>query len=330
MEIDPERPEDDGNTEIAMLLPYIFAGLTTCALWGLTFVAPRAVGPFSAIDLTVARYGVFGAASLLLMLHPRFRPWGRMPARRLVTGLLLGGAGYIGFFLCAASAVRLAGAAIPPLIIGTMPVILAVIANLRDGTAPWRRLALPLGLIAGGVAVVNMAALGAAAAGGGTAVLSGIACALCALSIWVVYGLVNASVMRSADAPDGLHWTGLQGIGAAIGSLMLLPLTSWTAMDGSGIASGPEIGRFVLWALLMGLAGSWFATWCWVLASRHLPLALSAQLIVAETVFGLIYGFLFEQRWPTPPEWTGMALQLTGVTIAIAVFSGVASRQQPA
>jgi drug/metabolite transporter (DMT)-like permease len=71
----------------------------------------------------------------------------------------------------------------------------------------------------------------------------------------------------------------------------------------------------------MGLAGSWFATWCWVIASRRLPLALSAQLIVAETVFGLAYGFMFEGRLPSPAEAIGATLQFVGVCLAIAAFS---------
>ncbi|WP_210210944.1 hypothetical protein [Rhizobium leguminosarum] len=123
--------------------------------------------------------------------------------------------------------------------------------------------------------------------------------------------------MQSADAPDGLQWTGLQGIGAAIGSLFLLPLASFDLVD---TASIPEVLRFAGWALLMGLAGSWFATCCWVIASRLLPLALSAQLIVAETVFGLVYGFRFEARLPSSAEAIGAALQFAGVCAAVAVF----------
>lgn len=38
----------------------LLAGLMTGALWGLTFIAPRAVLPFSAFDLSVLRYLVFG------------------------------------------------------------------------------------------------------------------------------------------------------------------------------------------------------------------------------------------------------------------------------
>ncbi|CCM79591.1 hypothetical protein BN77_p30013 [Rhizobium mesoamericanum STM3625] len=68
---------------------------------GLTFLAPRAVAPFTAWDLTIARYGIFGLACLLLMVNRRFRPAGMAPSRLLI-GLLLGGAGYVGYFVSAA------------------------------------------------------------------------------------------------------------------------------------------------------------------------------------------------------------------------------------
>ena len=189
----------------------IIAGLTTCALWGLTFIAPRAVAPFTTWDLTIARYGIFGLACLLLMVDRRFRPIGIAPSRLLI-GLLLGGAGYVGYFISAAFAVQLAGAAVPPVIIGTMPVFLAIIANLRDRSAPWQALTLPLVLIATGVAIVNVATVGAADVADAASIILGVLASAVALAIWIAYGLANAAVMRSIDAPDGLRWTGLQGI----------------------------------------------------------------------------------------------------------------------
>jgi drug/metabolite transporter (DMT)-like permease len=304
----------------------IIAGIATCALWGLTFVAPRAVVPFTAWDLTIARYGIFGLACLILMADRRFRPAGLAPSRLLI-GLLLGGAGYVGYFVSAAFAVQLAGAAVPPVIIGTMPVFLAIIANVQDSSAPWQALALPLALIAIGVGIVNVAAVSAADIADTASILLGVLASSTALAIWIAYGLANAAIMRSADAPDGRQWTGLQGIGAAIGSLLLLPLASFHLAD---TASALETLRFIAWALVMGLAGSWFATWCWVVASRRLPLALSAQLIVAETIFGLTYGFMFEGRFPSPGEAIGAAFQFAGVCWAIATFSKPRSLNEPA
>ncbi|MBA8899272.1 DMT family transporter [Phyllobacterium sp. P30BS-XVII] len=294
----------------------IFAGLTTCALWGLTFVAAGVVEPFSVWDLTIARYGVFGVACAVLMFWRRFRPVG-LPFPRLATGLFLGATGHVGYFVCVAFATTLSGAAIPPIIIGTMPVLLAIIANRRDHSAPWRSLILPLALIATGVGIINAATINEAPARDIYPILLGILASVTALAIWIVYGLVNASVMRAKNAPDALQWTGLQGLGAAIGGLMLLPLASFETVN---TVSTADIYNFAGWALLMGVAGSWLATCCWVVASRRLPLAFSAQLIVAETIFGLGYGFVFEGRGPSVAETIGALLQIIGVCSAINVF----------
>jgi drug/metabolite transporter (DMT)-like permease len=293
------------------MLVGILAGLATCALWGLSFVAPRAVEPFTALDLTVARYGIFGLTSVLLMILPRFRPIG-MSGRQWLRGMMLGGVGYIGYFIAVAYSVRLAGPTIPPLVIGLMPVILALLANARDTTLTWARTIPPLMLIGAGVMIVNATTL--TAAEGPPGILTGILAAVIALAIWVAYGLVNSAVMAAPSAPDGLHWTVVQGIGAGIGSLCLLPLVS-PAIPVEGHLVG-----FILWAMVMGLAGSWLATWFWVVASRRLPLALAAQLIVAETVFGLTFGLAFEGHAPTIFESLGASSQIVGVCLAIWTF----------
>lgn len=299
----------------------IVAGVFTCILWGLTFIAPRAVVPFTAWDIAVARYETFGIASILLMAFPRFRPRG-LPARSWMLGLLLGGGGYVGYFVSVAYAVKLAGAAIPPLIVGLMPVLLAILANRRDRSVSWKALSGPLCLIVLGFALVNATTLGATDAAHRPALWLGILSAVIALVVWMIYGTINSAVMRAPDAPDGLRWTGLQGLGAAIGSACFLPLTSFVHPLS---ASPAEVTRFALWATGMGLAGSWLATWLWVIACRRLPLALAAQLIVAETVFGLLFGFLYEGRLPSVVEAIGAALQVAGVIASISVFSGRAA-----
>jgi hypothetical protein len=43
----------------------------------------------------------------------------------------------------------------------------------------------------------------------------------------------------------------------------------------------------------------------WNIASRKVPLTLSGQLILFETLFALLYGFIYKQqlprRWRSPP-----------------------------
>lgn len=310
----------------------ILAGLTTGALWGLTFVAPRAVQPFTEIDLAIARYVIFGVASLALMLLPAFRPT-RLTRRQFVTAVVLGLLGYVSYYVAAAYAVRLAGPAIPPLIIGVLPVALALIGNWQDKDVKWRVLALPLSLISIGLGIVNAATLDSAPDAASRAdILLGAFCAFLALLVWISYAVINARIMRAADAPDSLPWAGLQGIGSFLAALPLIPL-SWayglSAWPGQALSS-PEGLRFIGWALLLGLAGSWVATWCWVVASRRLPLALSAQLIIAETIFALAYGFAYERRWPGAAEWIGGGLQITGVVAAVAIYGHAAAVRRAA
>ncbi|MEG1117846.1 MAG: EamA/RhaT family transporter, partial [Janthinobacterium sp.] len=43
------------------------------------------------------------------------------------------------------------------------------------------------------------------------------------------------------------------------------------------------------------------------------PVTLSGQLILSETLFALLYGFVYAQRMPRPLEWAAMLLLTAGV-----------------
>jgi drug/metabolite transporter (DMT)-like permease len=300
------------------------AGLAAGAFWGLTFVAPTAVRPYTEIDLAILRYLAFGALSLLLMAaSARFRPRG-LTARDAATALFLGVTGYVAYYVFVAYAVTLSGPAIAPLIIGSLPLLLAIYGNWQDRTLPWSRLAGPLALIAAGLVVINGAAIAASPPGAARGqIVAGVALACCGLAVWFWYAVVNARVMRRPEPPEALPWTGLQGVGAMVGVLPLLvaaPLFGWTEIPARGL-SGADAQRLLIWVVLTGVFGSWVAQFCWTLASRQLPLALAAQLIVAETVFALIYGFAFAGRWPHAAEWAGAGLLIAGVLWGVQSFA---------
>jgi drug/metabolite transporter (DMT)-like permease len=303
----------------------VAAGLAAGALWGLTFVAPRAVAPYSEVDIAILRYMAFGLTSLLLMaVDRRFRP-GPMNARRMLLALWLGLSGFVIYFLCIAFAVRLAGPAIAPLVIGGLPLVLALYGNWQDGSVSWKALAGPLVLIAVGLGIVNLASIRMAETAAAQAdVVKGFLIALLGLGIWFLYAVTNARTMRSANPPPALGWTSLQGLGAAAGTLPLLalaPAMGWSRIPDLGFAG--EAGmRLLLWALITGVLASWIAQYFWTLASHRLPLALSAQLIVAETLFALLYGFAWEGRWPHASEWAGGILLIAGVAWGVKVFAG--------
>jgi drug/metabolite transporter (DMT)-like permease len=303
----------------------ILAGLGAGALWGLTFVAPRAVAPYSEVDLAILRYLAFGLTSLVLMAADRrFRP-GPMTLHRIGLALWLGLSGFVVYYLCVAYSVSLAGPAIAPLVIGALPLVLAIYGNWQERNVPWRAILGPLLLIAAGLAVVNGATLQAAGSQAAQRnVAAGFLVAALGLVVWFLYAITNAKAMRSADAPPVLGWTSLQGLGAAAGTLPLLilaPVMGWSRIPDLGFA-GEAGTQLILWAILTGVLASWIAQYFWTLASKRLPLAFSAQLIVSETIFALVYGFAWEGRWPHASEWTGGALLIAGVFWGVRVFAG--------
>ena len=60
----------------------------------------------------------------------------------------------------------------------------------------------------------------------------------------------------------------------------------------------------------------------WNHASRALPLTLMGQMIVFETLFAALYGFLWEGRWPTGLESAALVLLVAGVVSCASAHRG--------
>jgi drug/metabolite transporter (DMT)-like permease len=60
--------------------------------------------------------------------------------------------------------------------------------------------------------------------------------------------------------------------------------------------------------------------WAWNLATRYLPMVLSAQLISLESLFASVLGLLFHGRWPTLFEALGLGAVLLGAMLAVRVI----------
>mgnify|MGYP001220238220 FL=1 len=51
----------------------------------------------------------------------------------------------------------------------------------------------------------------------------------------------------------------------------------------------------------------------WNRASQLMPLTMLGQMIVFETLFALVYGFLYEGRWPSGIEVVAIVLMVVSV-----------------
>lgn len=316
----------------AMVLGLLFA-LTAGLMWGLVFVAPVMLPGYAPALLTVGRYLAFGLLALPLawMLDRRAlrelapADWWQAARLSLVGNFL--------YYLCLSAAIQRAGAPLPTMIIGTLPVVIAVCANhrnrVRDGHLPWARLAPSLALIAAGLACVNrdeMAAL-QAAAGDPRRYAEGALLAVLAVACWTWYPIRNADWLRAHADRSPRAWATAQGLVtlpmALIGAVLLgavhLAAPGTLVPADYAFPLGERPWAYVGLMAAIGLCSSWLGTLCWNEASQRLPTSLSGQLIVFETLAALAYAFAWKQQLPPPTTLAGVVLLVAGVAWALRI-----------
>jgi drug/metabolite transporter (DMT)-like permease len=302
----------------------VIAGLLAGALWGLTFIAPHVVAPYTPFDLTIVRFVFYALASWVLLQASDRKWWRKVSGADWQTLVLLGFTGNTGYYLAMASAVPMAGTTVVALIIGALPVALALAGRRGSGAIALRELVLPLSLIAIGLTVINGEALLKAATPASRADFAlGIALTLAALALWTWYGLANDRALDARPQMTAATWAALTGLGTALSLVpvaVIGPLIGLSNVPALGLPAG-DFGRLLLWGAILGVLASWAATWAWAIASQRLPVSLTGQLIVSETLFALVYGFFYEGRWPSVAEAIGAALLIAGVVSAIRTFS---------
>jgi len=299
------------------MLTGILAGLAAGALWGLVFVAPRMTESFPSSDLTAGRFIAYGAMAVGMMA------WGLRGTPRWPTLRQAGAAvglsilGFTGYYFLLVLAIRDAGAELPALIIGTIPlwvVLLGKPQGLRWG-------ALVPGLlltVAGLVLMADVPHGEPATAAGGFSEASvywrGIGIALVALVFWTAFALLNSAWLKRHPEVRATDWANWLGIATGLGGLMLWLVNGSSV---SSLAARPGFGGFVLVCLAIGIGSSWVATILWNVASQRLSASLCGQLIVSETLFALLYSFAWDGRWPSLSQWAACVLFTLGILASI-------------
>jgi drug/metabolite transporter (DMT)-like permease len=298
------------------------AGLT----WGLVFVAPLMLPDYPAALLSVARYLAFGLIALPLALLSR-RQLAALTRADWIEALKLSLIGNLLYYLCLAAAIQRAGGPLPTMIIGTLPVVIALVSRqrdqARDGRLAWSRLGPSLVLIAAGIACVNQVELqrlreDSQADLGRYA--TGALLALGAVACWTWYPIRNADWMRAHPDRSPTAWATAQGlVTLAPAAFGFAAVWAWDAATGGAFQMplGPTPGRFVALMLAIGLLASWLGTLCWNAASQRLPTTLAGQLIVFETLAALAYAFALRAQVPGWITLTGVALLVAGVAWAL-------------
>ncbi|MDP9657289.1 UNVERIFIED_ORG: drug/metabolite transporter (DMT)-like permease [Pseudomonas putida] len=287
------------------------------AIWGGVIIGPSLLPEFNAVLISSARFALYGMISLLVAL-----PFASGLLSRLTRGdawmlLRLSLTGNVLNYALLGASVQLSGVTAAALINGMMPVAITFLGRSDAGSLPLTRLKLPLLLVFLGIVSVSLEHTGVQVASTSlSSRLLGLACGFSAVACWSWYATHNARYLKQSHF-NSSEWstltgivTGIVAIVFGIAALMLFP---------NLVPSEVESSRWTtfLWVcLFLALCGSWLANGLWNACSRRMPVSLSGQMIVFETLFACVYGFLFSQRMPGLMEMISIVLLVGGVVWA--------------
>ena len=290
------------------MLTGILAGLAAGALWGLVFVAPRMVPELSSVDLTAGRFISYGALSfaLLLLVRQSVKP----TLNQAFSALGLSVLGFTGYYLLLVFAIRDAGTSVPSLIIGTIPLWMMLLG--KPASLRWAALLPGLALTLLGLALMMQAE--AHVSTQGQDFWRGVAFALASMVCWTAFGLLNATWLKKHPIISATTWANWLGVATGLGALGL-----WMAAgsDANVLLAQQNRVQAALVCIATGVGSAWLATILWNIASQRLSASLCGQLIVSETLFALLYSFVWDGQWPTLLQALACVLFVAGILASI-------------
>ena len=301
------------------MLKGIAAGLAAGALWALVFVAPSMAHGLSAVDLTAGRFLSYGALSLCLMVAMRKSVWPNFRQALAAAGMSV--LGFTGYYLLLVLAIRDAGTLVPSLVIGTIPIWMMLLgrpSHLRLGAL------LPgLLLTLFGLGLMVFSSLDTAGTGDVLLVphfWRGVALALACMALWTAFGLLNAAWLKRHPEVSATTWANWLGLVTGLGALLL-----WTTAgsDVDVLSAQPQRAQTVALLIATGVGSAWLATLLWNVASQRLSASLCGQLIVSETLFALLYAFVWSAQWPSSSQLAAAVFFVAGI------FASTWAHRQP-
>ncbi|MES2878969.1 MAG: DMT family transporter [Pseudomonadota bacterium] len=296
------------------MLTGILAGLAAGALWGLGFVAPRMTPGLSSVDLAAGRFVSYGAMAVAVMAFS----WSRHQRPTLDQALAALGMsvlGFTGYYLLLVLAIHDTGTEVPALIIGTIPIWVMLLGKPLG--LKWSSLLPGLVLTAAGLALMMNATFAApllVPAPSGNHYWQGVFLAVLAMVCWTAFALLNAAWLKRHPEVSATEWANWLGIATGIGALLL-----WL-LAGSEPQALLAIEQPVLTAIICiatGVGSTWAATIFWNMASQRLSPSLCGQLIVSETLFALLYSFMWDRAWPGVLQLLAAVLFTLGILASI-------------
>lgn len=302
----------------------IFVAIIANCIWGIAFLIPYVLSKYNSVLISIGRYLVYGMITLTIFPFTVKNYKSFLKKQYLKTALLFAFTGNIGYYCFLVLAIDNIGVAITALIIGTLPITMAIYGNILNREYSFKKMIAPIILILFGLSVLNLMKYGNVMADNTEEIYSifpGILYAIIALGMWTWFGVANANFLKTNREISASSWSTFVGIATLFIALIGLPFLYFIAPAAIGqIRNNINIAYLLpllAGCLILGVVVSWLATILWNKASRDLPVTLAGQLIVFETISSILYSYIVDKKVPMALEVISMLFIIAGILLAI-------------
>lgn len=288
----------------------ILAGISTGIFWGLPFLVPQMLPSFSALEISFGRFFFFGLISFFFFK----KVWSiitSLTARDRFLVFLLSASGFWFYSTILFWGVHETDGVISSLILGLLPISIPLFTPGRKNSG--RRFYFGLfALLAGLINLFGFPVLLGLKQIKTPSVMGVMALVSC-LFLWTWFAINNTAFLQRNPQIERKDFASVVGV---VSLLSIVPFFL-AQVDLPELVHRNDFQLYLVSSVALGVGSSWFANWLWNVCSFHCPSEVSGPLIISETVFGLLYSFVFERRLPHAYESVSIILFLAGVFFTV-------------
>lgn len=306
------------------MLKGILLVFSACFVWGLIFVIPGLMIGFSSLEIALGRYFFLGMTSLVLLLIKGFHTSRKFSWPIWRQAIFYAWLANIIYYFSLVTGLFYSSASVIALLLGISPITITFYGNWRQKVCSYRQLILPCLLIGCGLIGINWSAFHSLSAEATWRYGFGLLCGFVSLIIWNWYVIANADFLKKNPHVSSSDWSTLIGVATFLWVVIICLILLFIAPADEVkkyLEFNSSLVTFLFGGLVLGLVCSWLGSYFWNIGSRALPISLAGQLTIFETIFGLIFVYLLEQRLPNMIEFMGILTILGGVSLSMMRFN---------